>query len=402
MSERAFDLVVFGATGFTGRFVAQHLARSAPPGAKLAIAGRDEGKLRAIAGTLGREVGVLRADVGEPASLAALAQSARVVCTTVGPFQRFGLPQVEACARAGTHLCDINGEVLYMRDAIDRYDALAREHGAKIVTSCGFDSIPSDVGLWVLHQAAGEPLEEAVLAVDSMKGSFSGGTLASFVLTLDAARSDRARRKILADPYALSPDRAAEPDLGPQRDQQRLQRDAFVGGWTAPFVMGSINTRVVRRSNALSGYPYGRKLRYRETFALKSRPLSIVRGLAVPFGFLGVTKARRSALGRALVDRFLKKPGEGPSEEERQSGRLRMRMLGRTESGRTLCVRIAADGDPGYEATGRMLGEAGLALAFDGDRLPGRAGLLTPATALVPVLVDRLRSAGITFDLAGK
>jgi short subunit dehydrogenase-like uncharacterized protein len=172
MGSRRFDVVVFGATGFTGKFVAQHVAQFAPLGARIGIAGRDVDKLKAIAATLALPVQLVRADSSDPASLAALAAESIAIATTVGPYRKHGLPLVEACALAGTHLCDINGEVLYMREAIDRCDATARASGARIVTSCGFDSIPSDLGVWALAQAAKEPLAEVALVVDGMRGGF--------------------------------------------------------------------------------------------------------------------------------------------------------------------------------------------------------------------------------------
>jgi short subunit dehydrogenase-like uncharacterized protein len=397
LSSRPFDIAVFGATGFTGRYVAEHLAQHAPQGTKLALAGRDLAKLEGVARGLASKVELIRADSTDAASLQALAEQTKVVCTTVGPYQKYGLPLVEACARAGTHLCDINGETLYVRDCIDRYDAVAKQTGARIVNSCGFDSVPSDVGLWVLHQAAKEPLEDAALVIDSMRGAFSGGTFASLMATLDVAREDKSKRKLLFDPYSLSPDRAAEPDLGPQRDPSSIRRDELVGGLTAPFVMGTINTRIVRRSNALLGHAYGRKLKYRELSLLKKKPSSIVAGAGLPLAFLAITRLRQRALGRKLLDRVMPKPGEGPSEEQRRTGFYKGRMIGRTESGKKWTVRLFGAGDPGYSATARILGECALALAF--DELPPRFGVLTPATALVPAILPRLRQHQVTFDV---
>lgn len=399
MGSRRFDVVIFGATGFTGKFVAQHVAQFAPLGARIGIAGRDVEKLKGVAATLALPVQLVRADSGDPASLAALAAESIAIATTVGPYRKYGLPLVEACARAGTHLCDINGEVLYMREAIDRFDAAAKASGARIVTSCGFDSIPSDLGMWTLAHAANEPLAEAALVVDSMRGGFSGGTIASFSSTLDAAREDRAARKILLDPYSLSPDRAAEPDLGPQRDGHTIRKDALAGGWTAPFIMESINSRVVRRSNALLGHAWGKRLRYREVFLLKTRPLAFARGAALPLAFAGIARARRFGVARRLLDKVLPPPGTGPDEPARLSGNFKLRLLGLTESGRKVAVRVFGDGDPGYAATARMLGEAVMALAFDGDALPSRAGLLTPSTGLGAALVARLRPQRVTFDV---
>lgn len=405
MAERRFDVALFGATGYTGRDVARHLVARAPPGARLALAGRDRAKLEAVASALpGPRPELLFADAADLAGVAALAGAARVVCTTVGPYQRYGLPLVEACARAGTHYCDLTGEVLFMRETIDRFDGLARAAGARIVHACGFDCIPSDLGMVALHQhlaaQLGSPaLAEAVLVVQSMRGGFSGGTLASFFATLEALEQDPSRARVAADPYALSPDRQKEPDLGDERDAARLTKDPLAGGWVAPFVMAHVNTRVVRRSNALLGHTWGPRLRYREVVRLKPKPRALIAGAGLTLALLGATRLLKFRPARELAQRLSPQPGEGPPREALERGGFRMRLLGRTEDGRRAAVRIAGEGDPGYAATVRMLGEAALALAFDGGALPPGAGVLTPATAFGAALFARLRSQRVTFDV---
>ncbi|MBA2257225.1 MAG: saccharopine dehydrogenase NADP-binding domain-containing protein, partial [Thermoleophilaceae bacterium] len=401
--DRALDVVVFGATGFTGRLVAGYLAEHAPEDARIGLAGRSEEKLAGVRSGLGARASewpLVAADSSDPASLARLAGGTRVVATTVGPYARGGLALVEACATAGAHYADLAGEVLFMRDSIDRHHEPAARNEVRIVHSCGFDSIPSDLGVLLLHEAARSDdagdLEDTTLVVTGAKGSFSGGTFASMKGQLDEARANRERGRIVNDPYALSPDRAGEPDLGDERDLRSVQRDDELGGWLAPFVMATINTRVVRRSNALQDWAYGRRFRYREVRSFGS-------GLTGPAKAAGVTAGLGALAGglsfgptRALLDRVLPAAGEGPDEAARAAGFFRMEIHARTATGARYLCRVAAQGDPGYAATSVMLGESALCLALDGDRLPSGAGVLTPATAMGTALVDRLRAARFT------
>jgi short subunit dehydrogenase-like uncharacterized protein len=406
--SRELDVAVFGATGFAGRLVAAYLAENAPPGTRIGLAGRSEARLaevRAELGATAQDWPLLVADSADPASLAALARSARVVATTVGPYHHRGLPLVEACASAGTDYVDLSGEVLFERESIDRYHDLAASTGARIVHSCGFDSIPSDLGVQVLHEAvradgagADAGLEDTTLVVTALKGGFSGGTLASIMEQLDEMRAHPELRRTAGDPYALSPDRAAEPQLGRERDLTRIRKDPDLGIWVGPFLMASANTRVVRRSNALQEWAYGRRFRYQEVTGFGSGPAAPVRAAAViaALGALGAGLAfpRSRAL---LVGRVLPGPGAGPSEKTRRNGYFRMKIYARTSAGRRYVARVEGRGDPGYQATAVMFGESALCLALDRDRLPGRAGVLTPATAMGPALTERLRSAGLTL-----
>jgi short subunit dehydrogenase-like uncharacterized protein len=403
--ERELDVVVFGATGFAGQLVAEYLAQHAPEEVRVGLAGRSQDRLEQVRAGLGAAAAkwpLIVADSADPASLAALAGSARVVVTTVGPYRPRGLPLVAACAEAGTDYIDLSGEVLFQRDSIDRYHPVAERTGARIVHGCGFDSIPSDLGVHLLREtvrADGGDLEDTTLVVTRLRGGFSGGTLSSIIEQLDEVRADPQLRRAAADPYALSPDRAAEPDLGRQRDLARVQRDAGLDIWTGPFLMASINTRVVRRSNALLDWAYGRKFRYREVSGYGTGRAGAVRAAAATtaMGALaaGLTYPRTR---RLLVGRVLPGPGQGPSEQTRRNGRFRIEIHTRTSAGRHYRARVAAQGDPGYQATSVMMGESALALVLDRDRLPGRAGVLTPATALGTVLTDRLRTAGMTFE----
>jgi short subunit dehydrogenase-like uncharacterized protein len=400
-----YDLVVYGATGFVGALTAAHLAEHAPPGLRIALAGRSRERLTAVrAGLPGaaHDWALVEADATDPRSLADLASGTRVVVTTVGPYARHGLPLVEACARAGTHYADLTGEVLFVREAIDRTDALARGSGARIVHACGFDSVPSDLAVLLLHEcAAADGAGELgdVQLVAAVRGGFSGGTVDSVRLQVDTMRRDAAARRLAADPFALSPDRAVEPDTPQPPDAARPARTDD-GRWTAPFVMAPFNTRIVRRSNALQGWAYGRGLRYCEAMDSGPGPLGAAAAVGVTAGLVAFLGAMAVPPTRALLDRLLPAPGTGPSATTRENGWFRATVDARTEDGRRYRAEVAGRGDPGYAATAVMLGQSALALAVDGDRLPDRAGSLTPATALGPVLVERLRAAGHTYTVA--
>jgi short subunit dehydrogenase-like uncharacterized protein len=398
---REHDIVLHGATGFVGALVAAYLAGAAHADVRIALSGRSREKLertRAELPSSAQGWPLVVADAADPTALAALAASTRVVVSTVGPYATYGLPLVEACARAGTHYADLTGEVLFVREAIDRCDALARESGARIVHSCGYDSVPSDLGVLLLHEAAGELADVRLVA--TAKGGLSGGTVASMRAQMDAVRHDPAARRLAADPHALSPDPAAEPapvqppDAGPP---SRL-RD---GTWTAPFVMAGYNTRIVRRSNALTDWSYGRGLRYGELMGCGRgvRGAAAAGGVTVGlFGALaGISAAMTTAPTRALLDRVLPAPGSGPSAATRAAGWFRSELHAVASGGRRFRAVVAGPGDPGYAATAVMLGESALCLAEDatGDR----AGSLTPATAMGTALVERLRKAGHSYDV---
>lgn len=408
MTDREFDVVLYGATGFVGKLTAEHLAANVPDGVSVALAGRSAEKLDSLRSSLperAREWPVVVADASDAAALASLARRARVVATTVGPYLSYGTPLVEACAENGTHYADLTGEVLFMRRTADKLHDVAGASGARIVHACGFDSIPSDLGVLLLHElAGGEPLTDTTLAVTDVRGGLSGGTFASMKHTLAEVGSDPDAARILADPYALSPARELEPDRAKpgwpaERDLRGVVHDRDLDAWLAPFVMAPSNTRVVRRSNALLDWSFGREFRYREVMAFRgpTAPLAAAGLTAGLAGFVGLMSVGPT---RSLVDRFLPEPGEGPSEKTRTNGRFRIEITSRTASGRKLRAIVAAQGDPGYAATAVMLGQSVLALALDGDQLPKRAGVLTPATAIGRPLVDRLRTHGFTLTAA--
>jgi short subunit dehydrogenase-like uncharacterized protein len=403
MSEREHDVVLYGATSFVGALVADYLARHAPTGTRIALAGRSRSKLESVRAGLpapGSDWPLIVADSTDRAALDAMVASTTAIATTVGPYAKFGLPLVEAAASAGTHYADLTGEVTFAREAIDATDAIAQRTGARIVHSCGYDSVPSDLGVLLLHsqvQADGEGDLTDVTAVARVRGGVSGGTIDSMRGLADEVKADRATVKLLRDPYGLSPDRDGEPDTRQPSDSPAPHRLPD-GKWAAPFVMASYNTRIVRRSNAIAGYSYGKGLRYGEVMATGAGPVGAVTAGAVTAGLGAMLAGFATPGARQLLDRVLPKPGEGPSEKTRRTGWFRHDLDAVTTTGAHYTARVSGSGDPGYAATAVMLGESVLCLALDGDRLPSRTGSLTPATAMGPALVERLRTAGHVYE----
>jgi short subunit dehydrogenase-like uncharacterized protein len=398
--ERDLDIVLFGATGFVGRLVAEQLAAAADPGARIGLAGRSIQRLEALRSSLGNNWSTLTADSHDPESIERLARSARVVVSTVGPYAPRGLPLVRACAAAGTSYADLTGEPKFVRDSIDAAQEAAVRSGAKIVHACGFDSVPSDLGVQLLAERVnaddeGE-LTEVTLLVVALKGGLSGGTIDSMRVGIDDTRDDPALARRMGDPYLLSPDRADEPDLGSQSNTFLAHR-LDDGTWVGPFVMASFNAQIVRRSNALQGHRYGRELRYREVVRTGRSLLApvVAGGIAVGTGALAI--GMRNRLTRPVLDRVLPDPGEGPTEKARNAGLFRFEIRALTTTGARYTATVAASGDPGYKATSVMLSQAALCLAT--DELPPGGGVLTPATAMNGALTSRLRSNGFTFDV---
>lgn len=408
-SSRTYDIVVYGATGFVGRLTAAYLAEHAPAGTKIALAGRTRSRLESTRRALpaaAAEWPLLEADAADVDALRDLAEATRVVITTVGPYAKYGLPLASVCAEAGTDYVDLTGEVLFARKSIDANHDVAQRTGARIIHSCGFDSIPSDIGVHVLHSAvaaddAGE-LTDTTLVVSSMRGGVSGGTVDSLRTQIEEVKKDGALRRLAARPYSLSPDRSLEPNLGRQSDVALVKGSDIapgVRGWKAPFVMASYNTRVVRRSNSLRDWAYGKEFRYREVMSVGSSVASPIIAGAVSAG-LGALVLGMTVLPKRVLDRVLPKPGDGPSPKAQESGHFTMDLYTTTTSGAHYRSRVKASGDPGYKATSVMLGESALALVHNRSELPDAAGVLTPATGLGDALVTRLRHAG--FDIWAK
>jgi short subunit dehydrogenase-like uncharacterized protein len=400
MADRQFDLVLFGASGFTGGLVADHLAMAAPAQLRVALAGRDVAALTRRRGELparAQDWAVLPADTGDPAGLARLAESTRLVLTTVGPYARLGMPTVTACVQAGTDYVDLTGEIPFMRACIDRHQAQAEQARVRLVQACGVVAAVVDLAVWDLAAqvtAAGEELTEVLSLIRRFAGARSSGTTASTVEGLAGARDDRDQRRLMVDPYALSPNRADEPDLGRQPIRTGFDFDEELGTWLGPFWYEGLHGRVVRRTNALLGYPYGRQLRYREAVALGSG-LQGVLGRARTIAALGwVPLAVNPRTGR-FVEALLRwrspAPRSGPAEGPGTG--LVGELIGHTASGRTLREPIEVPMGA-YHATAAIMGQMALALLLDADRLPDRHGFLTPAAAGDGVLLERLRGEG--------
>lgn len=413
MSEtpREFDIVVYGATGFVGKLTAEYLAR-AGGGARIALAGRSTERLRAVRDTLGESAQdwpLVVADTATPSTLDAMAARTRVVVTTVGPYTRYGLPLVAACAAAGTDYADLTGEAMFVRNSIDLHHKQAADTGARIVHACGFDSIPSDLSVYALYRAAHDDgagaLVDTEFVLRDFSGGLSGGTIASMMEVMDTASSDPEARRLLQDPYTLSSDRAAEPELGPQPDLPwRRGRDIapeLNGIWTAGFLMAPYNTRIVRRSNTLLDWAYGRRFRYAEHMSVGSSvaaPVAAAAGSGIGNAVFALGSRYFRVLPRRLAERMVPKPGTGPSEAARERGYYRIETYTTTDTGARYVARIAQQGDPGYKATAVLLGESGLALAMDRDRLSDLRGVLTPAAAMGDALLARFPAAGVSLE----
>ncbi|WP_040161470.1 saccharopine dehydrogenase family protein [Nigerium massiliense] len=396
--SRAHDVVLFGATGFVGKLIAQHLAETAGDGVRIALAGRDRAKLLAVRGSLPGQAAqwpLVEADARDEASLAALAESTRVVLTTVGPYLTSGYGLAKACAEAGTHYADLTGEVLFVRRTVAELHETARRTGARIVHSCGFDSMPSDLAVWLTARAAADAdagsLTRTTTYVRTLRGAVSGGTVASGVGIMDAVDADPALGPVAGDPNALLPEGA--PRL--TSDRVLLEKDAERKHWCVPFFMGGFNRQIVNRSNALAGYAYGRAFSYREMHDLGGGPAGLARAVGLATG----SSIGRAALGfgptRAALDRVLPGSGDGPSEKTMANGKVELEVIADTTTGDRFVTTAAVDKDPGYTGTAIMIGQAALALAQ--DELPGEGGVLTPATALGGLLVERLRAHGFRF-----
>lgn len=404
---REFELVLFGATGFTGALVAEALARRKGKDLRWALAGRNQEKLASVRREVAKiepalaELPLLVADAADDAALRAVAARTEVVITTVGPYAKFGLPLAKACAEEGTDYCDLTGEVPFVRDVIDTSHETAKRTGARIVPCCGFDSIPSDLGVFLLHEhfaASGRRLSRAKMVVGRTKGGFSGGTAASMLNLMELGGKDPKVRRLMGDPYALIPDR--DRDRGPDRgDPMGVAFDRDAKTWTGPFVMAAVNTRVVRRTNALLDHPYGKDFRYAEVMGLGEGPAGFARSAGLTAG-LGafVAIAAAGSLGRDVLSKVLPKPGEGPSREQRETGYFRLRIFGWAGGERPAAVcHVWGTNDPGYGETAKMLSEAGLLLAETRDASKG--GVLTPASALGSELAARLRAQGMRWDV---
>ena len=405
-ADTTYDLVVFGATSFVGQILTRYLLETYGLGRKVkwAIAGRSQTRLDELKASLGEDAGklpVVIADASNDAQLTAMCEQTRVIISTVGPYALYGEPLVRACVRTGTDYCDLTVEVQWIRKMIERYEEEAKSSGARIVHCCGFDSIPSDMGVWYLQgqaeQTFGQPCVDVRMRAKAVKGGLSGGTVASMINIAKEAASDPQLRKELANPFSICP-----PEHRSQTRQPSLssaQYDETFDVWLAPFVMGAINIRVVHRSNALQNARYGKEFTYDEAIMMGKGIKGRLAALSMT-GALGVFFTA-SALKptRWVVEKLVPKPGEGPSPKAQEEGFYDLRFVGRTKDDQVIITRVTGDRDPGYGSTSKMLGESGMCLAFD---LPADhpGGFWTPASLLDGSLMERLTSnAGLRFEI---
>jgi short subunit dehydrogenase-like uncharacterized protein len=402
---RTHDVVLYGATGFVGRQTVRYFAEHAG-GLRWALGGRSAPKLaqvRKACGPGAAEAGIVVAASDDTAALDALAAQTAVVLSTAGPFALHGSALVAACVKHGTHYVDITGETPWVRDLIDRHHRAAVENGVRIIPCCGFDSVPSDLGAWLVaravHEVYGEPCV-SVKACHSMRGGVNGGTLASALNMLDSGQARRIDDPFLLNPPGSVPARAAE-----HADPLAPHLDSDFDAWVGPFVMGPVNTRVVRRSVALlaaGGNPaYGADFHYQEYQHFGPGPLAAAAAGGVSLGMSLGRAAMQLEVVRTMLKSVVPAPGSGPSEYTMDHGSFRCDLVGRSTSGHLLRGRIAGDGDPGNRATTQFVCEAALALALEPQALPGGSkggGVLTPATGLGAALARRLVAAGTSVE----
>jgi len=402
MADKKFDIIVYGATSFVGQIITRYMHEQFADGSIVwAIAGRSRSKLQHISDAIGLSgVEMIVADAADESALRQMCAQTTVLMSTVGPYALYGDLPVKVCATTGTHYCDLTGEPQWIRKMQLRHEADAIKSGARIVHCCGFDSIPSDLGVHFLQRNAlkqfGHACAQINMRVLSMKGGASGGTIASMINMVKEAVSDADLRRELKDPYSMCPQNhifsIAQPDV-------KVAYDAVAGGWIAPFIMAGINARVVHRSNALSNNSYGVAFTYEEAVVTGQGGSGKWKAQAAHWGVNALMIGLAVPPTRWLLETFiLPKPGEGPSEKAQHEGGFEIVFFGSTAKGETIQCRVTGDRDPGYGSTAKMLSQAAACLAKDvPDDVPG--GFWTPATILGDKLIERLEAhAGLTFE----
>ena len=396
IDKKEFDVIIWGASGFTGRLVAEYLFQNYNKDElNWAIAGRDIKKLNKIRDQyLDQNIPVIIADSFDEVSLDKMTKRTKVICTTVGPYAKYGSQLVKSCVKSKTHYCDLAGEAQWIRKMIDIYHEAATENQIKIVNSCGFDSVPSDLGVYYIHKYLSKKNLSIKMRVTGAKGTYSGGTYASMQNIIKDAYKDREVRKSLTNPYGLNPE--GQQDGLDKRDLRSVKYDKKIKSWISPFLMAGINTRIVRRSNALSNFSYGKKFQYDEAVmtgkGLKGRLNGII--LSIPLMFLA---AKPGSFINKIFNIISPKPGQGPNKKERENGYFSFRFFVFDKEGEESIFKVTGDKDPGYGSTSKMLAESAVCLAK--DKLDNRYGLLTPSYAMGDNILNRLiLKAGLTFN----
>lgn len=399
--SREFDIIIWGASGFTGRLVAEYLFKQYGTSGNLkwAMAGRNQQKLETVRATIAdKSVPIVVADSSDETSIKQMVLRTKVICTTVGPYAIYGSKLVAACVENKAHYCDLAGEVQWMRQMIDKHHQTAQANGVKIVHSCGFDSIPSDMGVYFIQREAkvqkGQRAKKISMRVAAMKGGLSGGTYASLSKVIEQAQKDKTIYKVLTNPYGLNPPNQQEGEDRP--DLMSVVFDKTSQSYVGPFIMAGINTKVVRRSNALSNYSYGKDFRYDEATLNGKGFKGKIKGILAAIPLIFMTAKPKSVL-KSIANKLLPKPGEGPNEEQRENGFFNLRFYVTLEDGSSAMGKVTGDKDPGYGSTSKMLAESAVCLAV--DELPKISGVLTPSVAMGDALLQRLeKSSGLTFS----
>ncbi len=412
--ERPYAIVLYGATSFVGQITAHYLSQflaenQNADGSDIswALAGRDEEKLKKIqseiSSTTSDKVDILIANSNDEASLDKMTSQAKVVISTVGPYLKYGEPLIKSCASHGTDYVDLTGEAIFIKDMLDKYQGIAKQSGARIVNSCGFDSIPSDLGVYFTQQQAekrfGRACDEIHMRVKAAKGGLSGGTIASMATIFEEVGQDKSRRKQVANPYLLNDDSNA-PSVR-QNNVSKPEYDSEHNRWLAPFVMASINTRIVHRSNQLSEYEYGRDFKYDEAMWMKDGVKGQLTSYALSAGLLGFATTMMFKPSRELLAKHvLPKSGSGPSKSEQENGYFDIRFFGHNANNESISTKVLGDRDPGYGSTSRMLAQSALCLAQDINHDEVSGGFWTPASAMGDKLIERLeKHAGLSFEV---
>lgn len=416
--KRAYTVVLYGATSFVGQITAHYLAQflaeqktdNQSKSVTWAIAGRDEDKLKKLQDEIASKqhedadkVDIIIANSSDDASIDAMTQQTQVIISTVGPYLKYGEPLIKSCAQNGTDYVDLTGEAIFIKDMLDKYQDTAKQSGARIVNSCGFDSIPSDLGVYFTQQHAQDKFNQACetihMRVKAAKGGLSGGTIASMATIFEEVGEDKSRRKQVANPYLLNDDTDA-PTLR-QKNVGKPEYDDKHKRWLAPFVMASINTRIVHRSNQLLSYEYGREFKYDEAMWMQDGTKGKLMSYGLSAGLLGFASAMMFKPSRELLSKHvLPKSGSGPSQSEQENGFFDIRFFGTTTKQDTISTKVTGDRDPGYGSTSRMLTQSALCLAQDISQDEVAGGFWTPAFAMGDKLIQRLEEyAGLSFEV---
>ena len=412
MKNIEYDLVIMGATGFTGKLVVEYLIENYGVENEeftWAIAGRDKNKLETLRSSFkyidsnSNKIPRLVVDSHDTNSLDKMTSISRLVISTVGPYLKFGEALVESCVKNGTHYCDLTGEVPFIRKSIDAFDIKAKKNNCRIVHSCGFDSVPSDIGVLLLQMDSlkrfDKPCDEVNLYVRSIRGGLSGGTIDSMISIFKYMDSNPVHRKLLKSPFSLNPRESLKNNTW-QPILKSVKWDDDIQRWLCPFIMAGFNSRIVMRTNAITDHRYGIDFKYSEVSSYKKGLSGFFKAVVM---FIGLVLIQISLKVRPLLwflrKFFLPSPGEGPSKEIRDNGFFKLDIIGSMDNIKKIRFTVTGEGDPGYSATAKMITESALSILLNQDRIPKVSGVLTPAAGIGVVLAERLNDKGFNFSI---